>query len=481
MVLQCCDQRSVCSAARAHSRLRTAAAAALHSITVYLRHPVHKQVDSVTQYVSEHRQVDSIHLKGDEDHPPTIKVRQLPPNAQLSSLLLSNLKVQLQPGEGFHGVLGVPAQVSGLTKLQLQQCAMLDDAGPPWVLGAGRAGVLAAALLQPAGLVHLSISDLHGDLRPWQLSAAVSQKLQQLTYLELARIRVGGLDNLLQALTRLVDLRLAEVTADGGKASITASMLSDTGHLTCLMLSRCDIEPGVLDGETQLQRLHLTNCSLVGGVSSTPAAAHVAQLLSHLRAMQQLQQLQLTHMNLAQSVRGSDTSAALSVLTASSVLQCLDIRWCTLPAGVWQHMFPAGRLHPHLQSLNISDVRGRCYSYMQPPEGSILDSCCPGLQSLDITGLQYSAELLALLQGLSGLHTLSLTVDERTAGERVPAVCQLTGLRRLTVSLPRFADVQEAPQLRQLTQLQQLTALTFDGPWAVRWCQDKVRLTRKVG
>ena len=78
-------------------------------------------------------------------------------------------------------------------------------------------------------------------------------------------------------------------------------------------------------------------------------------------------------------------------------------------------------------------------------------------------------ELLAPLNGLSGLHTLSLAVNEQTAGEGVRAVCQLTGLRQLKVNLPRLlADEQGLEHLRELAQLTQLTALTFDGTWARR-------------
>jgi hypothetical protein len=76
------------------------------------------------------------------------------------------------------------------------------------------------------------------------------------------------------------------------------------------------------------------------------------------------------------------------------------------------------------------------------------------------------------------LHTLSLAVDDHTAGEVLQAVCELTGLRQLNVHLPRFADVQGLPQLLQL---RQLTALTFDGPWAVIGPQRKVSLSSKEG
>jgi hypothetical protein len=54
-VLQCCaaeDQRSLCSAARAHSRLHKAAALALSSIDVTVRQQ--QQLDSVLLYLDKH-------------------------------------------------------------------------------------------------------------------------------------------------------------------------------------------------------------------------------------------------------------------------------------------------------------------------------------------------------------------------------------------------------------------------------------------
>jgi hypothetical protein len=72
--------------------------------------------------------------------------------------------------------------------------------------------------------------------------------------------------------------------------------------------------------------------------------------------------------------------------------------------------------------LVIEDVERLDGQYGEAPEGSRLISCCPGLQSLDMRDVPYSAELLASLQGLSGLHTLSVGyTSEATLGS--PAVC----------------------------------------------------------
>lgn len=82
-------------------------------------------------------------------------------------------------------------------------------------------------------------------------------------------------------------------------------------------------------------------------------------------------------------------------------------------------------------------------------------SCTPGLQSLDMRNLQHSAEVLASLQRLSGLHTLGFHVAR---GEQLEAMIQLTGVRDLRLTAPGSAD----GRLLRLTQLTQLTSLIID-------------------
>ena len=59
------------------------------------------------------------------------------------------------------------------------------------------------------------------------------------------------------------------------------------------------------------------------------------------------------------SKKSNISAADFSALTASSKLQHLSLSRCWLPAGVWQHMFPAGRQLPQLRSLKITYVRER--------------------------------------------------------------------------------------------------------------------------
>ena len=126
VVLRCCadDPRSVCSAARAHSRLHQAALLALSSVIAYGHQ---QQVDSLLGgYLAKYgTHIDSISLEG-EDGP---EVRQLPQSlTKLSSLAFDNSLVQMLPGDGYQGVLGAAAAAPlPLKQLRLNNSKVLDS------------------------------------------------------------------------------------------------------------------------------------------------------------------------------------------------------------------------------------------------------------------------------------------------------------------------------------------------------------------
>jgi hypothetical protein len=206
------------------------------------------------------------------------------------------------------------------------------------------------------------------------------------------------------------------------------------------------LEPGVLVGKTRLQHLTLQSCGIVG------QSAGVEQLLSHLQQLQQL-----TYLQLALTLVDLAPAAAYAALTASSKLQHLDLSWCTLPAGVWRCMFPAGRQLQHLRVLDVSDVK-HSSSPAEAPDCNLLASCCPGLHSLNLKDLQYSAGLLTPLARLSSLQMLNL-IPACESGEGLEVVGQLTWLRELWLRDPSM----ERGILMSLTQLRQLTYLDFYG------------------
>jgi hypothetical protein len=398
---------------------------ALSSITAVVAQQ--QQVDSVLMYVSKHcPHVNSISIKyqGDRGHTGILR-SLLPQQLQVHSLQLAGM--QLQSGDSLQTMLG-GAGLAALKQLQLRECRLFDDAA---------AEALTIALLQlPAGLEHLSI---YLPYRPLQFPTGVLQQLQQLTYLELVSVQLPdpGDDSLplqpLQALTRLVHLRVEDADLCEGGIRITASMLSGAHLLTRLEL--CDgveLEPAVLAGKTQLQHLHIEHCKL----GAARDAAHAAQLLSHLQPLQQLTHLDLTGTLWEDIKADNPPAAAYAALTASSRLQHLNIRACAMPAAAWQHILPAGRQLPQLQDLIIKALQLPSKRVGVVPEGTRLVSCCPGLQCLDVQFLPYSAGLLAPLQGLSGLHTLHLEDTMSADKEGLQETCQLTGHRELSVRLP---------------------------------------------
>lgn len=262
---------------------------------------------------------------------------QLPSKLQLSSLQLEGF--HLQPSGGLPGIPGSAA----LKQLRLRDCRLVH----------ARHERLAALSVLPAGLEHLSISSSQLNTcldQGWpgfgisggRFNTGVLQQLPQLTYLELVGVSLGvpGDERAtqplqpLQAMTQLIDLRLGTYT------SVTARILSGASKLTRLEVSGCIFVPAALVGKTKLQHLCLQLCDM-GGVAGP------AQLLCHLGHLQQL-----THLNVRESLKAvrddNDLPAAAFLgLTASSILQHLDVSRCTLPADVWQYILPASRQLPH--------------------------------------------------------------------------------------------------------------------------------------
>ena len=227
------------------------------------------------------------------------------------------------------------------------------------------------------------------------------------------------------------------------------------------------LEPGALAGHTKLQHLTVRGCSYF-----QEGEAEAGELLSHLHKMQQLTYLDLGSYG-ASHQEPSVPMAAYSALTAGSKLQHLDISCCMLPADAWQHMFPAGRQLPHLQTLVINEVRHPSGAAVAP-DGSRLVSCCPGLSVLWMDYLQYHNELLVV--GLSSLRDLSLR-PAGDSGEGMEVVFRLTGLRRLKLT----GCSRTEGLMMSLTQLKQLTCLELREPNTTAVVlQDQVSLTRVV-
>jgi Leucine-rich repeat (LRR) protein len=200
-VLRCFadDIRSLFSAARAHNKLHQAAVQAVSSITAMGLEQ--DQARSILLYLGNHGQhVDSIDLRSNGH---TASLRQLPHNKvqKLSSLNVSRCRLQLQPGYGFQGVLWAGAP---LKQLRLESCMLSDNIEQ-----------VAAALSLLPELQHLCFDGNQLSNKPRLcFPSSVLQKLQQLTYLELAGNQLEGPDGLqhVHDLTCLQDLRLQYVS-----------------------------------------------------------------------------------------------------------------------------------------------------------------------------------------------------------------------------------------------------------------------------
>jgi hypothetical protein len=398
----------------------------LAASTIKLHHMLLKpaMLNSMQLYLSNH----AGHVRGIELHNLLASYGQYPilqqlPHGKLqklNSLSCKWMRLQLQPGGGFQGVLSAGAP---LKQLKLHCCELLDNED----------GLSAALSLLP-DLQHLSLdlnSGSHAN-RHLQLPSKALLGLSRLTYLELHQgLQDSDGFQQLRCLTCLQDLRL---NCFGPGIYVGASMMSGLKQLTRLTLKgrsgEVIFEPGALAGKTLLQHLELPECKIAGG------SVGVAELMHHLHQLEHC-----THLNLCDSLRSdtavvsSPAAATFSALTASSKLQHLNISGCPLPAGVWQHIFPAGKQLQHLRALNISHV----HEWQGPattPDGNRLVGCCPGLQSLQMRELQYNAELLAPLSQLSRLSELYLLPAERSP-EGLEVVCQLTGLRRLEMWVPK--------------------------------------------
>jgi hypothetical protein len=189
--------------------------------------------------------------------------------------------------------------------------------------------------------------------------------------------------------------------------------------------------------------------------------------------MSELQHLtQLTRLDLGSScmsVGGPSTPpAAFASLTASSQLQHLDYSDNTLPSAAWQYLCPPGRTLPQLQYLDISGFREADGSPSLPNTSAIV-RCCPGLQYL-FTSMPCSTAQLAALQRLTGLHTLAAGAGDGDDCEGVQALCQLTGLQELELTVASLAEA----RLLQLTQLTQLTALSGAFGLETLYCDPQV-------
>jgi hypothetical protein len=234
------------------------------------------------------------------------------------------------------------------------------------------------------------------------------------------------------------------------------------------------LEGAALAGMAKLQCLSLTSCLIMGACVSPGQDEGYGDeyILQYLPQLQQLQHLLLDTCLHGQSPYSKLSAAAYSALTSSSNLQSLNLTHCRVPPGIWQHWFSTGRQLVSLTSLDLVGVYhesfarpqpegGNTYSYAAAPTGPCLASCCPSLRCVSLRFLEFTAEDLACLQGLSSLQQLvvhpATPADSETQLKVIRALCHVTQLQRLVL----FGSVPEGLLPLQLTHLQGLTNLSI--------------------
>jgi Leucine-rich repeat (LRR) protein len=408
--------------------------------------PDQEQMDKVLMYLHKHGQhLETLDLTGthSQDEPGWTTFNaflpQLPYNnlQKLHILILTKMRLQILPGSGFQGVLGSAA--SSLTKLQISSCKVMEGFND-----------LEAALAHLPHLQHLSMRQNYvgGTERRFPLPVVAIGTLQQLTHLVLEGDRLQDADGLrhLQGLTSLEHLELS-----GMQLTIRASHLSEMRSLKYLKVghnsdpnqtkrfcSSSSFEPGALAGKTQLQDVQLSHISIPGGSGSVGLLSHLQQQLTQTKTL----------------IVDRLVPATPLCVTFEASIQLETVRISAKVSA--QQVFTIAKQFPNLRAL---EVKTCCQGRALCDPTRHLVSCCPELQSLVTPGFEYIAEVVAQLSELSSLTNLSLRPDSNAWD----AVCHLTRLRHLGVSVPAGKQGDWLQLLRQLTDLKELTCLDFRG------------------
>jgi hypothetical protein len=377
------NHRSLFSAARAHSRLHAAAAAALSALQALVRNQ--QQADgALAYYLARHGQhVTSISFSVRWHFGAATIIRQLPSQCgQLRSLRFSGpMRLQLGASASHQGVLS--ACGAQLARLEVDRCRLLENG----------AAATATALTALKGLQHLQLR-LSGATTSYQagdgLHGEVWSALSRLTHLSLGSALSADDSAALEgisALTRLQELKLSQCS----RRTVRPAVVSGLQRLTMLELIGGLLEPAALACVTQLRHLELVSTAVVPG-----GEAGVAALLAQLATMQQLTTICLNWVSLWQSPGNPPPSAAAeySALAASSSLRQLDIWGANVPKGAWRHVFAGPRTA--LEQLKLGSEPEDEDCKMSSADIATLVDCCPRLQELSLPALEAGAQLWPL-------------------------------------------------------------------------------------
>lgn len=347
-----------------------------------------------------------------------------------------------------------------------------------------------------------------GQLPVQQLSAAVSELLQNMTQLEelhcsslllddTALQHVSALqclqtcsvhtmgygilsktEDFLAALPRsLQELELSEGYTipydeeDQARPAGLPRQLHQLTELQRLFLSNTEVYPSAVASMTRLHALQVDQCQLLPNNQDS-----VTAFLAAVGRMQQLETLVVRDCNICLA----DVEAeAFSAVTASSALQALELvveDRAVLPAGAAHYMFQPKKPLLHLSHLTLYTSSADDYTMdeaascgMTGAEVQMLIKGCPALEVLSLCNVvRPGADVGDLLLQLPPSCT-SLSMGGTAFGDAAAAaVKQLTQLKRLAWRYsPRLTDL----GLEQLTALSRLTDL---------YCYDNCKLSPAV-
>jgi hypothetical protein len=144
------------------------------------------------------------------------------------------------------------------------------------------------------------------------------------------------------------------------------------------------------------------------------SAAGARGLLSAVQHLTQLQHLELLHCFFDNAQLRENGCQCFSALTASTQLTALALldSFQPVPWEGFQHMFPAGRVLPHLNFMDLSRVMtyNELPACVEEAQVAMIAASCPALQELTLshvtaTGLDKSC-LLQLPRGVTQVKGL---------------------------------------------------------------------------
>ena len=379
---------------------------------------------------------------------------QLPcPN--LLELQLGGHECTVQLGPAADGNPGVIQSCTKLTRLEVW-CDALDT----------DTTVINDGLMSLVHLQHLNVGPvLQAPGAEHPLIGDTLPSFQHLTYLEVHRLSI---ENLLQlgTLTNLQELRLSADDLSLNDIAVGPSSVPGLGLPTSL--TRLGLLSPMEAGLLSLIPADLQDLSIEHGVHGPAVGPD-----SFLSGLARLQNLNRLYIDPYKNMHWPAPGPVYSALTASTGLISLEIIEPQFPKGVWQHVFPAKRILPHLNFISVPHKaewgdRGPEFAW-GAADVSGLVGCCPNLHMIEEIHLQHGMHV-SQLHRLTALTYVNLIYDRDSVAAFEQSVKGLAGLSQIRHMRVELDSVElTVAGLLPLTKLTALTALYCEIPLDAGW------------